>query len=73
MKHPTQLQAEHNAQSLKVEARYTEVRDAVGKTLQRIMAMRSAIMSLELKLETAVVEFETELKTIEENYSNRSQ
>jgi hypothetical protein len=63
-----EMLAEYNGKCEANEAQYVLMRTRVQMGLQKSMAMRGALDSFELKLNRAVLEFERELKTIEQNF-----
>jgi hypothetical protein len=64
-----QLLIEHNSEQEANEAIYVSHRERLGQALSKVLAIRGLLDSFELKINKALVELETELKTVENNFN----
>lgn len=60
---------EVSSKAAQIEEQYTSLKDKTCRTLQKIMQIKSSLISYEFKLEKALEELDKELETIKGNFN----
>jgi hypothetical protein len=65
-----EAQAKHIVQLEDSEERYVQLSGSVCQTMQKVMTIRNALASFELKVQKATIELEEELEIIRSNFNS---